>query len=231
MTSTAQPDVPSIDRQHLLVIGAGPGLGAAIARRFAKGGYRVTLLARDVRRLNDLARDLHTTGAIVGTVAADASDPENFRAALGSVYAASGAPGLMVYNAVLPAPDTLLESDIAHLQQAYDVDVISAIVAARVAAQAMRTAGGGTILFTGGGFADRPVPSMATVSLGKAALRSAATMLGDELAPHAVRVASITVAGVIAEDTPFSPARIADAYWRIARSEGTWQTEFRFEGT
>ncbi|MGD0928606.1 MAG: SDR family NAD(P)-dependent oxidoreductase [Streptosporangiaceae bacterium] len=231
MTSTAQPDVPSIDRQHLLVIGAGPGLGAAIARRFAKGGYRVTLLARDVRRLNDLARDLHTTGAIVGTVAADASDPENFRATLGSVYAASGAPGLMVYNAVLPAPDTLLESDIAHLQQAYDVDVISAIVAARVAAQAMRTAGGGTILFTGGGFADRPVPSMATVSLGKAALRSAATMLGDELAPHAVRVASITVAGVIAEDTPFSPARIADAYWRIARSEGTWQTEFRFEGT
>jgi len=108
LTSTAQPDVPSIDRQHLLVIGAGPGLGAAIARRFAKGGYRVTLLARDVRRLNDLARDLHTTGAIVGTVAADASDPENFRATLGSVYAASGAPGLMVYNAVLPAPDTLL---------------------------------------------------------------------------------------------------------------------------
>ena len=64
-----------------------------------------------------------------------------------------------------------------------------------------------------------------------AALRSAATLLGDELAPYAVRVASITVAGGIAEDTPFSPARIADAYWRIARSEGAWQSEFRFEGT
>ena len=231
MTSTAQPDVPSIDRQHLLVIGAGPGLGAAIARRFAQGGYHVTLLARDVRRLKDLASDLQDTRATVDTIAADASHPEGLQAMLSAVYAKSKAPGLMVYNAVLSTPDTLLESDITHLQQAYDVDVISAIVAAQVGAQAMRTAGGGTILFTGGGFADRPVTSLATISLGKAALRSAATMLGDELAPHAVRVASITVAGVIAEDTPFSPTRIADAYWTIARFEGTWQSEFRFEGT
>jgi hypothetical protein len=86
-------------------------------------------------------------------------------------------------------------------------------------------------LFTGGGFADRPVATLATVSLGKAALRSAATMLGDELASRAVRVASITVAGVIAEDTAFSPARIADAFWAIARSDGSWQSEFRFDGT
>lgn len=229
LTSSGQPDVPSIDRYHLLVIGAGPGLGAAIARRFAQGGYRVTLMARDVRRLKDLASDLQATGAIADTIAADASDPEDLQAVLSAVYAKSKAPGLMVYNAVLSAPDTLLASDIAHRQQAYDVDVISAIVAAQVAARAMRTAGGGTILFTGGGFADRPVSSWATVSLGKAALRSAATMLGDELATHAVRVASITVAGVIGEDTPFSPTRIADAYWMIARSEGTWQSEFRFE--
>ena len=230
MTSTAQPDVPSIDRNHLLVIGAGPGLGAAIARRFAQGGYRVTLLARDAGRLKDLASDLQATGAIVDTVAADASDPEDFQARLSAVYAKSKAPGLMVYNAVLSTPDGLLDTGITHLQQAYNVDVISAIVAARVGAQAMRTEGGGTILFTGGGFADRPIAKLATVSLGKAALRSAATMLGTELAPHAVRVASITIAGVIAEDTPFSPAHIADAYWTIARSEGTWPSEFRFEG-
>jgi short-subunit dehydrogenase len=230
LTGTAQPDVPSIDRHHLLVIGAGPGLGAAIARRFAQGGYRVTLLARDARRLKNLASDLRTAGAIADTIAADAGQPEDLRAVLSAVYAKGKAPGLMVYNAVLSTPDTLLESDIAHLQQAYNVDVISAIVAAQVGAQAMRAAGGGTILFTGGGFADRPVASLASVSLGKAALRSAATMLGSELAPHAVRVASITVAGIIAEGTPFSPARIADAYWTIARSEGTWQSEFRFEG-
>jgi short-subunit dehydrogenase len=231
VTSTAQRDARSIDPHHLLVIGAGPGLGAAIARRFAHGGYRVTLLARDVRRLKDLASDLHATGPAAGTIAADASDPEAFKTVLTSIYAAANAPGLMVYNAVLGAPDKLLDSDVTHLQQAYNVDVVSAVVAAQVAAQAMRSAGGGTILFTGGGFADRPVTTMATVSLGKAALRSAATLLGAELAPHAVRVASITVAGIIAEGTPFSPARIADAFWTVARSQGSWQSEFRFEGT
>jgi short-subunit dehydrogenase len=231
LTSTAEPDVPGIDRHHLLVIGAGPGLGAAIARRFAHGRYRVTLLARDLGRLAELARELRASGAAVDTVAADASDPAGFQAAVSTVYAAAGAPGLMVYNAVLAGSDTLLDSDISHLQRAYNVDVVSAIVAARVAAEAMRAAGGGTILFTGGGFADRPVASLATVSLGKAALRSAATMLGDGLAPGAVRVASLTVAGVIAEGTPFSPARIADAYWTIAQSDGNWQSEFRFDGT
>jgi NAD(P)-dependent dehydrogenase (short-subunit alcohol dehydrogenase family) len=68
-------------------------------------------------------------------------------------------------------------------------------VATQVAALAMRAAGGGTILFTGGGWADHPGPAWGTVSLGKAALRPAATMLGAELAGDGIRVASITIAG------------------------------------
>lgn len=140
MTSTARPVAAGIDRHHLLVIGAGPGLGVAIARRFAQGGYRVTLLARDLRRLTDVASDLQTTGAIVDTIAADASDPQDFEAALSAAYAASTVPGLMVYNAVLSPPDTLLESEVTHLRRAYDVDVVSAIVAAQVAGRAMGAA-------------------------------------------------------------------------------------------
>jgi NADP-dependent 3-hydroxy acid dehydrogenase YdfG len=96
------------------------------------------------------------------------------------------------YNASMLAPDSLLSSDVAHLHQAYDVDVVGAIVATQVAAPAMRAAGGGTILFTGGGWADHPGPAWGTVSLGKAALRPAATMLGAGLAGDGIRVASIT---------------------------------------
>jgi short-subunit dehydrogenase len=107
---------------------------------------------------------------------------------------------------------------------------VGAIVATQVAAAAMRTAGQGTILFTGGGFADHPVPALATLSLGKAALRSAATILGAELAETGVRVASITIAGAIAAGTPFDPDRIAEAYWGIMRTDGGWQSQFRFEG-
>jgi len=94
----------------------------------------------------------------------------------------------------------------------------------------MRAAGYGTILFTGGGFADHPIPTLATVSLGKAALRSAATMLKADLEPDGIRVASLTIAGQIVADTAFDPERIAARYWEIVNSKGPWQAEFRFTG-
>ncbi len=75
----------------------------------------------------------------------------------------------------------------------------------------MRAAGFGTILVTGGGFADHPIPALATVSLGKAALRSAATMLGADLEPDGIRVATLTIAGKIVAGTSFDPERIAAA--------------------
>jgi short-subunit dehydrogenase len=221
----------SIDPRHLLIIGAGPGLGASIGRRFAQGGYHVTLLARSADRLGKLAKGLADTGAEVDTVTADAGDPDGLRATLSSLYVSDGAPGVMVHSASLLAQDSLLSSDVAHLHQAYDVDVVSAVVATQVAAPAMRAAGGGTILFTGGGWADYPMREFSTISVGKAALRSAATVLGAELADDGVRLASITIAGAIAPGTPFDPDRIAERYWTIVESGDSWQSEFRFEGT
>ena len=82
-----------------------------------------------------------------------------------------------------------------------------------------------------GGWADYPVPAWGTVSLGKVALRSAATMLGADLAGDGIRVASITIAGQIQPGTPFSPDQIAEKYWSVVQSGGTWQSEFRFDGT
>lgn len=230
MTSSARADVPAIDPRHLLIIGAGPGLGASIARRFAQGGYHVTLMARSAEGLGRLAKGLADTGAVVDTVTADAGDPEGLRATVDSLYAGTGAPGLLVYHASQAAPDSLLGSDVADLHHAYDVDVVSGVVATQIAAPAMRAAGGGTILFTGGGFADYPIPALATLSVGKAAMRSAATILGAEVADDGIRVASITVAGQIAPDTPFDPDRIAETYWTIVQSDDGWQSEFRFEG-
>jgi hypothetical protein len=84
-------------------------------------------------------------------------------------------PRVFIYNAVMGAPGQLLSSSIAHLQAAYTVDVIGAIVVAQVASPAMKVAGFGTLIVTRGGFADHPIPVLAAVSLGKAALRSAVT--------------------------------------------------------
>ena len=191
----------SIDSRHLLLVGAGPGLGMALARRFAKGGYRVTLVARSTDGLDDLASRLDETGSQIDTIAADASDPEALRTRMAELYAEHGAPGVIIYNAVMGTPDKLLESSVEHIQTAYAVDVISAIVLTQVAAPAMRAAGSGTIMVTGGGFADHPIPALATISLGKAALRSAATMLGADLEADGIRVATLTIAGQIVAGT------------------------------
>jgi len=227
---SGEHDGPSIDDRHLLLVGAGPGLGMAVARRFADGGYRVTLVARSTDGLRNLAESLAESGARIDTIAADASDPEGLRGRMAELYQKQGAPGLIIYNAVVGAPDKLLSSSAEHLQMTYAVDVIGAIVLTQVAAPVMRTAGSGTIIVTGGGFADHPIPALATVSLGKAALRSAATMLGADLEPDGIRVATLTIAGQIVAGTAFDPEKIAEGYWEVVHSDGPWQAEFRFTG-
>src|SRR5579862_1151969 len=222
--------VGTIDRRHLLLVGAGPGLGLAVARRFAVGGYRVTLLARKTDRLGELAQSLDDTGAEISTIEADASDSDDLRARVTELYGIDNAPGVVIYNAVMGAPDQLMSSTADHLQTAYAVDVIGAIMITQAAAPAMKAAGSGTILVTGGGFADHPIPALATVSLGKAALRSAATILGADLGPDGIRVATLTIAGQIVAGTAFDPERIADRYWEVVQTSGPWQSEFRFTG-
>jgi short-subunit dehydrogenase len=229
MTSSAPLDHATIDPRHLLIVGAGPGVGGSIARRFAADGYHITLLARAPEDVANLAKALVDTGVVVDTLTADAGDPDGLRATLTDLYGRDDAPGLLVYNAAQGVPDSLIGNTVAGLHHAYDV--VGAVVATQVAAPAMRAAGAGTILFTGGGFADHPVPALATLSLGKAALRSAATILGAELAEDGVRVATVTIAGAVARGTPFDPDRIAETFWSVVQSDGEWQSEFRFEGT
>ena len=227
---TTNTTVGEIDSHHLLLVGAGPGLGMAVARRFATGGYRVTLVARSTDRLDELANSLADTGTEIRTLEADAGNSEELADRMRDLYAKSGAPGVVIYNAVMGAPDQLMTSTATHLQQAYAVDVIGAVVVAQSAAPAMKAAGSGTIVVTGGGFADHPIPALATISLGKAALRSAATILGSDLAPDGIRVATLTIAGQIVPGTAFDPVNIAERYFEVVETKGAWQSEFRFTG-
>jgi short-subunit dehydrogenase len=229
-SSAVSNGVVSIDNRHLLLVGAGPGLGLAVARRFAEGGYRVTMVARSSDGLDTLVDSLADTGADIGTLLADVGDSEGFGARMAELYANDGAPGVIVYNAVMGAPDQLMSSTPAHLMTAYAVDVIGAIVVAQSAVPAMRAARSGTIVFTSGGFADHPVSVLATVSLGKAALRSAATMLEADLRADGIRVAALTIGGQIVAGTAFDPANIADRYWEVIHTDGPWQAEYRFTG-
>ena len=216
------------DPRHLLLVGTGPGLGAAIARRFAREGYRLTLVARSEATI---AQELRAAGAGVAVVQADAGDPGRLRAALSSLFAGPGAPDVVIYNAALMTFDDLLTVSPEQLADAYAVDVIGGVLTAQLAVPAMRVAGGGTLLFTGGGFADALPASLATLSLGKVALRAVATMLARQLRDDDIHAGSLTIAGQIVAGTPFDPDRIADAYWAICNEQpDAWREEYRFEG-
>ena len=216
------------DPRHLLLVGTGPGLGAAIARRFAREGYRLTLVARSEATI---AQELRAAGADVAVVQADAGDPGRLRAALSSLFAGPGAPGVVIYNAALMTFDELLTVSPEQLADAYAVDVIGGVLTAQLAVPAMRVAGGGTLLFTGGGFADALPASLATLSLGKVALRAVATMLARQLRDDDIHAGSLTILGQIAAGTPFDPDSIADAYWAICNEQrDAWREEYRFEG-
>jgi NAD(P)-dependent dehydrogenase (short-subunit alcohol dehydrogenase family) len=221
----------AVDSRHLLLVGAGPGLGASVARRFAGEGYRLTLVARSQATTAALVDELRGAGTEVTVIAADAGDPDGLRAAIAPLFAAPGAPGVVIYSAALAAADDLLSVAPEQLAAAYAVDVIGAVVTAQVAVPAMRAAGGGTLLFTGGGFADALPQSLATLSLGKLALRGVATMLARELRDDDIHAGSLTILGQIAPGTPLDPDRIADAYWAIRNEEpDAWREEYRFDG-
>ena len=216
------------DPRHLLLVGTGPGLGAAIARRFAREGYRLTLVARSEATI---AQELRAAGADVAVVQADAGDPGRLRAALSSLFAGPGAPDVVIYNAALMTFDELLTVSPEQLADAYAVDVIGGVLTAQLAVPAMREAGGGTLLFTGGGFADALPASLATLSLGKVALRAVATMLARQLRDDDIHAGSLTILGQIAAGTPFDPDSIADAYWAICNEQrDAWREEYRFAG-
>lgn len=219
-----------INPQHAIVVGAGPGLGASIARRFGREGFAITLVARNKQTLSALADELRADGVQVDTVTADASDAAGFRKALDEI-AVAATPTVVVYNAALVASDNVLTHDVEYFANAYTVDVLGAISAAQAFTPAMRQAGTGTFLATGGYASVEPYPAYATLGLGKAALRNAVSMLHDELKPDGVHVAGVTIWGPIAPGTPVDPDLIADVYWNLhTQPAEQWTAETRFDG-
>jgi NAD(P)-dependent dehydrogenase (short-subunit alcohol dehydrogenase family) len=220
----------SVDRHHLLLIGAGPGVGAGVVRRFGREGFRSTLISRG-ETLEQLAPELRSGGLDIEAMAADIEDLDGYRATLERIFSAPGAPGVSVYNAALPDPGAILDATVERLRTAYDVDVIGAVIAAQVATPVLRAGGGGTLLVTSGGFADHPVPALATLSMGKAALRSAQTLVAAGVADDGIHAATVTIAGSVKPGTNFDPDNIAELFWTAHTDpKDAWQIEYRFTG-
>lgn len=219
-----------IDPRRAVIIGAGPNLGASIARRFGREGFSLTLVGRDEHALAGLAGDLRATGVTVETAAADAADLNSFRTAMESLTTTS-APGVVIYNAAVLRADNILTVDSDSLQSTFATNTLAAVVAAQVFTPAMRQAGAGTFLVSGGYAGISPRPPYATLSLGKAGVRVIVALMHDELKADGVQATGITIGGAIAPGTPFDPDIIADTYYHLhTQPAADWTDELHFDG-
>ncbi len=200
----------------LVVVAAGPGLGRAVALRFAREGAAVGLVARSTDRLADLVPEVTEAGAAaVATAAADVGDEDALRRALAALRAELGDATVLVYNGSAYVEGSVTALRPEALRVAFDVGVVGAVVAAQDVSPAMRAAGRGTVLLTGSVAADRASTSAAAVGVAKAGLRSLARSLHKEVAADGVRVTTVTIDGVLSGPKALDVDEIADLYLRL----------------
>ena len=215
-----------------LITGVGDGTGAALARRFASGGYRVAMLARNRQRLEALEKELPGAKAYV----CDVGDLDALMGRVDAVRAELGVPSVLVHNAVSATFETFLEADPEDLERNFRVNTTSLLYLARALAPDMIEAGRGAIMVTGNTAALRGIPKFAVFAPTKAAQRILAQSLARDLGPKGVHVAYITIDAAI--DTPWTripfnpdkpddffskPAAIAEEVFHVAHQDrSTW---------
>ena len=224
------------DRPLCIVAAAGPGMGAAIARRFAREGFDLALLARDAGPLSTLEQDLRRFGGAAHGYAVDLCDVPAVRTAFDTIRERQGPAAVLVYNGGSWHEVPAMQMDPALFSRDLMLCVTGALVCAQAVHPDMKAAGSGTILFTGGGLALYPAYGAGNSSLtaGKSGLRGFTFALAKELAPEGVHVGTVTIAGAVKPGTAFDPDAIAERYWAL-HQEGTsgpdtWTVETVFDG-
>ena len=168
----------------IVIIGAGPNLGMAVARRFGREGLAVGLVSRTQSKLDGLAAELEGEGITAAGAAADIRDPDALAAAIASLAGRLGDVEVLEYSP-LPASEfmrPILETTVDDVRGPLEFSVLGAVAATRAVLDPMRAAGRGTILFTTGGAAVHPNPLRAGVGISFAGEVAYARMLHDELA-------------------------------------------------
>jgi NAD(P)-dependent dehydrogenase (short-subunit alcohol dehydrogenase family) len=210
-----------------IVVGAGPGIGASVARRAAQEGLSVGLIARSQATVDVAGSAL--AGSATHGVAADVTDEVALPAALDEIVARFGVPELLVYNAALIRRDAIGELTAEQHLDAWAVNVVGAITAIAHLAPRMALAGTGTVVITGG--MPEPVPELTSLSLGKAGVRALTELLAKAYGPAGVHVATVTVAGAVAPGSAFDPEDIAEEYWRLHMQPAhDWEHQVLYAG-
>ncbi len=220
------------------VLGVGPGLGASVARRFAREGFAVALMARREESVAGARSEIEERGGTGLPVAADATDPASVAAAFGRVREELGDPEVFVYNAGAFQMGGILEISHEKFDECFRANCAGAFYAAQQVLPAMVERGRGTVLLTGATAALRGSARFSALAVGKFGLRALAQSMAREFGPQGVHVAHVIIDGQIntpamrarspdrEEHTMVSPDAVAEAYWQL-HSQGptAWTLE------
>ncbi|MFE9999988.1 SDR family NAD(P)-dependent oxidoreductase [Streptomyces avermitilis] len=202
----------------IAIVGAGPGLGAAVARRFGREGFDVALVSRDRGRVDALAAELAEEGVTARGFAADVRDPKALTAALDAATATLGPIEVLQYS---PVPQRefmrpVLETTPADLVGPIEFSLYGPVAAVQQAVPGMRALGRGTVLFVNGGTAVVPHPDRAGTSVAFAAESVYGHLLHDTLAGDGIHVAQLIIPGaIIPGHRRKDPAALADILWGL----------------
>jgi len=214
-----------------LIVGAGAGISASVARGLAAAGLKLGLAARNVDKLAELATE---TGA--ERFAADASDPAAVAHLFEEVDARLGSPDVVLYNASARAPGSVAEIEPEAVRKAIEISAFGAFLTVQQAARRMVPQGHGAILLTGASASVKGFPLSAAFAMGKFALRGLAQSTARELGPKGIHVAHFVIDGGVRSarrpdppNRPYStldPDAIAQTYLEVLRQpRSAWSLE------
>jgi NAD(P)-dependent dehydrogenase (short-subunit alcohol dehydrogenase family) len=218
-----------------LIVGAGPGVSASVARKLAALGVKIALAARNTGKLDELCAE---TGAVA--FGADVSDAQSVADLFDAVEARLGAPDVVIFNAGARLRGGIMELDPALVEKTIAIGAFGGFLVAQQAARRMVPRGGGAILFTGATASVKGFPLSGAFAMSKFALRGLAQSVARELGPKGVHVAHFVIDGAVRgpgrgdppgrPDSFLDPDAIAQAYvdvLRQPRSAWSFEVELR----
>jgi NAD(P)-dependent dehydrogenase (short-subunit alcohol dehydrogenase family) len=212
-----------------LVLGAGPGLGLAVARRFAQGGHLAVLTTRHQSEADPLARTLVEEGYGAEGLAVDLTDPADVSRVVTEVGDRHGRIDVLHFNPSAWREKDPLQLTVPELLEDVTLGAGALLPAVQAAVPFLQE--GSRVLVTGSAAADKPSPKAASLGVQKAAVRNLVTSLDATLAPLGARAVAVQINGVLGKEGPFSPPPIAEAMWQaVARSDDDWTAHVPYDG-
>lgn len=219
-----------------LIVGTGPGLGSALARRFAKAGMVIALAARNTKKLEELIQEIQTLGSSARAYGCDATDESSVKSLLKLVKKEMGVPHLVVYNVEQFFPGTITEIETPAFEECWRAMTLGGFLVGRETTRLMLPRGLGAIIYTGATGALRGRADYINLAVGKFGIRALAQSMARDLGPKGIHVAHVILDGAILSPnskenvrenaSAMFPEQIAETYYQLhIQHRSAWTQE------